>query len=123
VQDCITEYCGVFRSDALIKEGLRQFKMLKDTYKTIRLDDQGTVWNTEILEALELRSLMIVGEMIMTSALHRQESRGAHYREDYPNRDDEAFLQHTLASYTPDAICLDSMPVTLTRFQPQERKY
>ena len=123
VQDCITEYCGVFRSDALITEGLRQFKLLKNVYKTIRLDDQGTVWNTEILEALELRSLMIVGEMIMTSALHRQESRGAHCREDYPNRDDAAFLQHTLALYTPDVIHLDYMPVTITRFQPQERKY
>jgi succinate dehydrogenase / fumarate reductase, flavoprotein subunit len=123
VQNCITEYCGVFRSEALITEGLRQFKILKDTYKTIRLDDQGTVWNTEILEALELRSLMIVGEMIMTSALHRKESRGAHCREDYPTRDDAAFLQHTLALYTPDAVQLDYIPVTITHFQPQERKY
>jgi succinate dehydrogenase / fumarate reductase, flavoprotein subunit len=123
VQDCITEYCGVFRSEALITEGLRQFKILKEAYKTIRLDDQGTIWNTEILEALELRSLMIVGEMIMTSALHRKESRGAHCREDYPTRDDAAFLQHTLALYTPEAIELDYMPVTVTRFQPQERKY
>ena len=99
------------------------FRILKEAYKTIRLDDQGTVWNTEILEALELRSLMIVGEMIMTSALHRKESRGAHCREDYPTRDDVTFLQHTFALYTPDAIALDYMPVTVTRFQPQERKY
>ncbi|MGB8700256.1 MAG: succinate dehydrogenase/fumarate reductase flavoprotein subunit [Thermosynechococcaceae cyanobacterium] len=123
VQDCVTQYCGVFRSEALIQEGLLQLQALKAQYGNLRLDDKGREWNTEILEALELRSLMIVGEVIMTSALHRQESRGAHCREDFPSRDDTTFLQHTLAQYTPEAVQVDYMPVAITRFEPQERKY
>ncbi len=123
VQDCMTQYCGVFRSEALITEGLRQLQTLKAQYGSIRLDDKGTEWNTEILEALELRSLMVVGEMIMTSALHRQESRGAHFREDYPARDDVTFLRHTLAYTDAETVWLSHMPVTLTQFEPKERKY
>jgi succinate dehydrogenase / fumarate reductase flavoprotein subunit len=122
-QDCMTEYCGVFRSEALISKGLQEIQILKQKYQSIRLDDQGTVWNTEILEALELRSLMLVGEVIMTSALHRQESRGAHCREDFADRNDADFLKHTLATYTPQSVQLDYMPVVLNRFEPQERKY
>lgn len=123
VQDCMTQYCGVFRSEELISEGLRQLQELKASYQSIRLDDKGTQWNTEILEALELRSLMIVGEIIMTSALNRQESRGAHFREDYPNRNDADFLRHTLAHYSSEKVWLDYIPVTLTQFEPKERKY
>lgn len=123
VQDCMTQYCGVYRSEALILEGLAQLQDLKERYQTIRLDDKGTQWNTEILEALELRSLMIVGEIIMTSALNRKESRGAHCREDYPDRDDAAFLQHTLAYFTAGQVQLDHLPVTITQFEPKERKY
>jgi succinate dehydrogenase / fumarate reductase, flavoprotein subunit len=122
-QDCMTDYCGVFRSEALISKGLQEIQTLKQKYQSIRLDDQGTVWNTEILEALELRSLMLVGEVIMTSALHRQESRGAHCREDFADRNDADFLKHTLATYTPQSVQLDYMPVVLNRFEPQERKY
>ncbi len=123
VQDCMTEFCGVFRTEALITEGLAQLKTVQKTYPTVRLDDKGKLWNTEIIEALELSNLMTVGEIIMTGALHRQESRGAHSREDYPSRMDEAFLKHTLAFYEPDRIRLDYMPVNLKLFEPQERKY
>jgi succinate dehydrogenase / fumarate reductase, flavoprotein subunit len=123
VQDCMTQYCGVFRSEELISKGLQEMQYLKQKYQAIRLDDKGTVWNTEILEALELKSLMLVGEIIMTSALNRQESRGAHCREDFPTRNDEAFLKHTLATYHSGEVQLEYMPVVLTRFEPQERKY
>ena len=87
------------------------------------MDDKGNCWNTEIIEALELRNLMIVGEMILTSALNRRESRGAHSREDYPQRDDPNFLKHTLAFYSSAGIDLQYKPVNITLFEPKERKY
>jgi succinate dehydrogenase / fumarate reductase flavoprotein subunit len=124
LQDCLTQYCGVFRSEVSLQEGLTQLATLKQQFHQVQLDDQETVWNTEIIEALELRSLFIVGELILTSALHRRESRGAHCREDYPNRDDEQFLHHTLAAIAPDqSVQLEALPVNLSMFEPQERKY
>jgi succinate dehydrogenase / fumarate reductase flavoprotein subunit len=122
-QDCLTEYCGVFRTEELMQEGLVQLKALQQQYAQIYLDDKGKLWNTEITEALELRSLMLVGEIILTSALNRQESRGAHSREDYPQRNDDNFLKHTLAYYSPAGIDLRYRPVAITMFEPQERKY
>lgn len=122
-QDCMTQYCGVFRSNEIMQEGLVRLKEIQQLYSQVRLDDRGTCWNTEIVEAIELRSLMIVGEMILTSALNRKESRGSHSREDYPDRDDANFLKHTLAYYSPAGIDLNYLPVNITLFQPQERKY
>lgn len=122
-QDCMTEHCGVFRQESVMREGLTKLKQIQQQYAHIRLDDTGTLWNTEIIEALELQNLMIVGEMILTAALNRRESRGSHAREDYPDRDDRNFLQHTLAYYSPTGIDLTYRPVCITLFQPQERKY
>jgi succinate dehydrogenase / fumarate reductase, flavoprotein subunit len=122
-QDCMTQYCGVFRTEELMREGLNQLKQLQQQYQQVFLDDKGTCWNTELIEALELRSLMVVGEIILTSALNRKESRGAHCREDYPQRDDANFLKHTMAFYSPAGIDLSYLSVTMTRFEPQERKY
>lgn len=122
-QDCMTQYCGVFRTEELMQEGLNQLKKLQQQYEQIYLDDKGTTWNTELIEALELRSLMVVGEIILTSALNRKESRGAHCREDYTERDDTNFLKHTMAFYSPAGIDLNYLPVAITRFEPKERKY
>ncbi len=122
-QDCMTEHCGVFRTESVMREGIARLKEIQQQYEQIRLDDKGTLWNTEITEALELRNLMVVGELILTSALNRQESRGSHSREDYPDRDDGNFLKHTLAYYSPVGIDIRYKPVSITMFQPQERKY
>jgi succinate dehydrogenase / fumarate reductase flavoprotein subunit len=122
-QDCMTDHCGVFRTAAVMREGLAKLKEIQQKYTQIRLDDKGKLWNTEITEALELRSLLIVGDMILTSALNRQESRGSHFREDFSQRDDQNFLKHTLAYYSPAGIDLDYMPVVVNMFEPQERKY
>jgi succinate dehydrogenase / fumarate reductase flavoprotein subunit len=122
-QDCMTEHCGVFRQESVMREGLAKLKQIQQQYAQIRLDDSGKLWNTEIIEALELKYLMIVGEIILTAALNRKESRGSHAREDYPDRDDLNFLQHTLAYYSPAGIDLTYRPVCITLFQPQERKY
>jgi succinate dehydrogenase / fumarate reductase flavoprotein subunit len=122
-QDCMTEHCGVFRTEAVMANGLEKIQELKQQYGEIYLDDQGTCWNTELIEAMELANLMIVGEIILKSALNRQESRGAHSREDYPTRDDANFLQHTLAYYSPAGIDINYMSVVINRFPPQERNY
>jgi succinate dehydrogenase / fumarate reductase flavoprotein subunit len=122
-QDCMTQHCGVFRTEELMREGLTRLQQLQEQYSQIYLDDKGNCWNTEIIEALELRSLLVVGQLILTSALNRQESRGAHFRSDCPQRDDANFLKHTMAYYSPAGIDLQYRPVTLTLFEPQERKY
>lgn len=122
-QDTMTLHCGVFRTEEVMAEGLKQLQALQERYQNIYLDDRGKLWNTEVIEALELQSIMIVGQMILTSALNRRESRGAHSREDYTTRDDNNFLKHSLAYYSSDAINLDYRPVAITMFEPQERKY
>jgi succinate dehydrogenase / fumarate reductase flavoprotein subunit len=123
VQDCMTEHCSVFRSEGVMRQGLDKLKSLKEQYQQVYLDDKGTDWNTEIVEALELRNLLVVAELILTSAINRQESRGAHSREDYTQRDDTNFLKHTMAYYSQAGIDLSYMPVSITMFEPQERKY
>ncbi|MBD1846294.1 succinate dehydrogenase/fumarate reductase flavoprotein subunit [Cyanobacteria bacterium FACHB-63] len=122
-QDCMTEHCGVFRTEDVMQTGLAKLRELQQKYSQIRLDDRGTVWNTELVEALELRSLFVVGEMILFSAINRKESRGSHCREDYVQRDDSNFLKHTLAYYSAAGIDINYMPVVINQFEPQERKY
>jgi succinate dehydrogenase / fumarate reductase flavoprotein subunit len=122
-QDCMTDHCGVFRSDDTMREGIDQLQRIQEQAQQIYLDDKGTLWNTELTEALELRSLLIVGRMILESALNRRESRGAHCREDFPDRNDGDFLKHTLAYYSPAGVDIRYRPVTITQFEPKERKY
>ena len=127
-QDIMTDQCGVYRDHGSLQVGLAQLQTIEGRYADhLRLDDQSKVWNTELTEALELRNLITVGSLIMQSALSRQESRGSHSRQDFPERNDQQFLKHTLASLSGDSawdsIQIDYRPVTINRFQPQERKY
>lgn len=122
-QDCMSDHCGVFRVENVMQEGIERIQELKQQAQQIYVDDKSTHFNSELIEALELQSLMIVGEMILTSALNRQESRGAHSREDYVQRDDQKFLNHTLAYYDQEGIKIEYMPVVINRFEPKERKY
>ena len=122
-QDCMTENCGVFRSEAIMQGGLQQLHNLKQKAQKIHLDDKGKCWNTELTEAIELQSLLTVGETILSSALNRRESRGSHYREDYQARDDEQFLHHSLAYHSTDGVRVEPMNVTINQFEPKERKY
>ncbi len=123
-QDCMTEHCGIFRTQEIMEAGLVKLKEILAQAERVKLDDRSRTWNSELVEALELRSLMRVGEIILTSALNRRESRGSHFREDCPDRDDVNFLQHTLASYDLEAgVTIDYMPVFVNQFEPKERKY
>jgi succinate dehydrogenase / fumarate reductase flavoprotein subunit len=95
---------------------------LQARYKNIRIDDKGFKWNTDLMEAWELGALLDLAEVTAFAALARTESRGGHFREDYPARDDANFLKHSMA-WKNGAIKIKYKPVRITRIQPQERKY
>jgi len=115
--------CGVFRTD----EGLRRVQPivrdLRARYARARVLDAGRVFNTDLLEAREVGYLLDCAEATVASALARTESRGAHFREDFPERDDAAWLRHTLAYQAEGDPRLADRPVTITRFQPKPRTY
>ena len=114
---------GVFRIQAQMEQVLQKIGELKQRYKQIRLKEVEKIFNMELLEALELGHLLELSEVTVTCALNRQESRGAHSREDFPKRDDANWLKHSLAHKEGDKISLSSRPVVITKFKPQERKY
>jgi succinate dehydrogenase / fumarate reductase flavoprotein subunit len=94
----------------------------------VSIQDKGKRFNTDLLEAIELGNLLDLAEVMAVSALARKESRGGHYREDYPNRDDVNFMRHTMAyrevgADGSETVRLDYKPVVQTRYQPMERKY
>ncbi len=123
LQDTMSEFCGVFRSQELMQQGLDELGAIAQQVQQIHLDDRGTLWNTELIEAMELDNLLIVAQTILHSAFNRRESRGAHFREDYPNRNDGDFLHHTLAYHSTAGVDIVPMSVNLSLFEPQERKY
>jgi len=124
LQATMTDHCSVFRDERSLKEALTDIRALKERYVAVAIDDKGSRFNTDLQEALELEFLLGLGEAIVVSALARGESRGAHWREDYPERNDEEWLKHTLIyrkeSGEPE---ISHAPVTITRFQPKPRTY
>ena len=102
---------------------LDKIRELKERYNFVALQDKGSCFNRDLLDALELGHMLDLAEVIALGALYRKESRGAHFREDYPDRNDATFLVHTLVRHTDDQPQILEKPVTITRFQPKERKY
>ncbi|VCU52455.1 Succinate dehydrogenase flavoprotein subunit [Thermus thermophilus] len=124
LQQSMMDNASVFRTGELLKKQVEILKELMDRYKRISIDDKGDAYNTELVEALELGYLLEVSEALVHSALNRTESRGAHAREDYPERDDENWLKHTLAYKVEDGkVCFRYKPVVLGRFEPKARTY
>jgi len=131
LQDSMDRNAQVFRTAETLVEVTQVIEGLRERYKNIAVQDKGKRFNTDLLEAVELGFLLDLAEVVVYSALSRQESRGGHFREDFPTRDDENFLVHTMAYLTGDAhsadavdhIKLDTKPVVITRYQPMERKY
>jgi succinate dehydrogenase / fumarate reductase flavoprotein subunit len=115
--------CGVFRTDEGLRRMVPVVRDLKDRYRRVRVQDQGTVFNTDLLEAREVGYLLDCAEATVASALARTESRGAHYREDFPERNDGDWLKHTLAFAAEGGPRLKTRPVTITRFEPKPRIY
>ncbi|MFQ5795934.1 MAG: succinate dehydrogenase flavoprotein subunit [Candidatus Bipolaricaulia bacterium] len=119
----MTQNVGVFRDRDGLEAAQAKIAELMERYRNLGIDDQGTLFNTDLQEALELGRLLDFSEAIVASALAREESRGAHYREDFPERDDEDWLKHSYAFRTPEGVQMDYAPVTITEFEPAERKY
>ena len=118
------DHVGVYRTDELLTEALSRLEGLKKRYHHVSIMDKGKRWNTELLEAWELGCLLDLAEATTVAALSRTESRGAHYREDYPERDDINWLVHSLAYLEPEGqVRMQTKPVTLGLYEPKKRVY
>jgi succinate dehydrogenase / fumarate reductase flavoprotein subunit len=128
LQETMDANVMVFRTEQTIKTAVEKIAELRERYKNVAIQDKGKRFNTDLLEAIELGNLLDLAEVMAVSALARKESRGGHYREDYPNRDDVNFMRHTMAyrevgADGTESVRLDYKPVVQTRYQPMERKY
>jgi fumarate reductase flavoprotein subunit len=114
---------GISRDEASLKEGAKPLAKLQASFAKVEVTDKDRVFNTELVSVLELESMLLVAEAVIQSALRRTETRGAHFRTDYPERDDEKFLAHTVVTRGETGPEIDYLPVTLTRWQPEKRVY
>jgi len=114
----------VYRTEESLKQAEEDIAALKLRYANVSINDKGKRYNSDLLEAIELGFLLDLAQVLVVAARARNESRGGHFREDYPNRDDVNFMRHTMSYREGDgAIRLDYKPVVQTRYQPMERKY
>ena len=124
MQSVIEQSAGIYREEASLREGLHGMMQLQERYQDINLDDRSHTFNTELESALELGFMLDVAQSMVMSALHRTESRGAHQRTDFPMRNDEKFLAHSLLYRNFDGSSrVEYSPVTITRWPPGERVY
>ncbi len=123
LQETMDRNVQVFRTEESLIEARAVVANVKARYGDVAIHDRGQKWNTDLLEAIELGFLIDLAEVTIAGALARQESRGGHYREDFPERNDAEYLKHTMAYATADGIRLDYKPVTITKYKPMERKY
>ena len=120
--DTMNEKAYVYRNESDLVAGLKKIRDLKkQTWKHV--DDKAKEYNTNFSNVMELDSMFRVAEIVLLGAINRKESRGAHARTDYTKRDDTNFLHHTLAYYDPEEPIMKKHPVTITKYQPVERKY
>jgi len=113
----------IFREERGMKEAVKKIRELKERYKNVEVVDKHRGFNTDLIQTLEIGYMLDLAEVVAICALLRQESRGAHYRLDYPKRDDENWLKHSLAYKTADGVKVDYLPVTITKWKPTERRY
>jgi succinate dehydrogenase / fumarate reductase flavoprotein subunit len=114
---------GMFRTEEGLQTAVAKMAELKERYKRVGVQDRSRVFNTSLLFHLELANMLDLAEAIALAAVHRKESRGAQFRRDFPQRDDEEWLKHILLRYTPEGPSLDYAPVPITRWQPERRVY
>jgi succinate dehydrogenase / fumarate reductase flavoprotein subunit len=134
LQDTMDANMQVFRTKESLDKVLKDIASFEERYKNVAVQDKGKRFNLDLLEAVELGFLLDMAKVMTVGALHREESRGGHYREDFPDRDDEKFMKHSMAykdsSVTAESsveavagIRLETKPVVFTRYEPMERKY
>ena len=130
LQETMDKNAQVFRTEETLNEAFDKIQELRARYEKISIQDQGKRFNTDLLEAVELGFLLDLAEVTVITCRERRESRGAHLREDYPDRDDKKFMVHSMAYKTQKAdkatktnIKVDWKPVVITNYQPMERKY
>jgi succinate dehydrogenase / fumarate reductase flavoprotein subunit len=123
MKQVMMDHVGVFRVEDGMNTALKKVQELKERYKNIRVEDQGKLFNTDILNTWELGNLLDIAEVTAVCAIDRKESRGAHARDDYPNRDDTNWMKHTLAWLRDGEVELAYKPVVVTKYQPKERVY
>ncbi len=123
MKEIMMSHCGVFRDDEKLKVCIETLNALQERYKKGKVTDKGKLFNTEIYEILELGNMLSMAQIIAFAALHRKESRGGHFRTDFPKRDDENYLHHSMVYDSPDGMVLKKKPVVITKHQPAERTY
>ena len=114
---------GIYRTGSGMENALDKLLELKERYKHVKVSDTGKIFNTELLNAWELGNMLDVAEAVTVSALNRTESRGGHAREDYPQRDDDNWLRHSLIVKKNGKMDISYKPVVITKFQPKARVY
>jgi len=119
----MNDHVGVFRVDEGMQFALEKVRELQERFKNVKVGDQGQVFNTDLLNTWELGNLLDLAEVTTISALVRKESRGAHARDDFPERDDKKWMKHTLAWLKDGEVELKYKPVSITRFEPKKRVY
>ncbi|GAA4627688.1 succinate dehydrogenase flavoprotein subunit [Cellulomonas oligotrophica] len=144
LQETMDANAQVFRTEQTLQTSLDAIRALQKRFRAVSVQDKSRTFNTDLLEAVELGFLLDIAETVVVGALNRRESRGGHFREDFPDRDDAQFMHHTMAYRRPQSstaaadpgsafshveefdgyrLVLGSKPVTVTRYQPMERKY
>ncbi|MGY9015869.1 MAG: FAD-binding protein, partial [Rhodospirillales bacterium] len=123
MKEIMMSHCGVFRDAEKLKVCIETLKGLQERFKKGKVTDKGKVFNTEIYEIMELGNMLGMAVIIATAALERQESRGGHFRTDFPKRDDQKFLHHSMVYDSPDGLIIKAKPVVITKYKPAERTY
>jgi fumarate reductase flavoprotein subunit len=124
MQKSMEQSAGIYRTGSELTKGMGEIRRLQERFADVAIEDHSRTFNTERISALELACMLDVAEAIVTSAARREESRGAHQRTDFPKRDDQRYLAHSLVYRNADGSArVDYMPVTITRWPPAERVY
>ncbi|WP_022846526.1 MULTISPECIES: succinate dehydrogenase flavoprotein subunit [unclassified Desulfurobacterium] len=123
LSDILTYGAGIFREESRLKEALNKVREIKERAQHLKVEDLSYTFNTNLQQTLEFLNMIELAEVTVMTALERRESRGAHYRVDYPERNDKEFLKHSIVTFENGEYKLSYKPVNITKYKPEERKY